>query len=95
MHREHTLRRVLLRGPRPCNFRRGRTLKNLLAVRAPFISVALLARFGYASVALYMIAMAVVTVIAVYLATETFRRDLYRDEVEGAAAIGAGATITS
>lgn len=62
---------------------------------APFISVALLARFGYVSVALYMIAMAVVTVIAVYLATETYRRDLYREEVEGAAATGAGATISS
>ena len=62
---------------------------------APFISVALLARFGYVAVALYMIAMAVVTVIAVYLATETYRRDLYREEVEGQAATGAGATISS
>lgn len=57
--------------------------------------MALLARFGYPSVALYIFVMAVVTVIAVYLATETYRRDLYQDEVEGAAATGAGATITS
>ncbi len=62
---------------------------------APFISVALLARFGYVAVALYMIGMAVITVVAVYLATETYRRDLYRDEVEGSAATGAGATISS
>ena len=62
---------------------------------APFISVALLARFGYVSVALYMIAMAFITVVAVYLATETYRRDLYREEVEGSAATGAGATISS
>ena len=61
---------------------------------APFISVALLDRFGYVSVALYMIAMALITVVAVYLATETYRRDLYRDEIEGAAATGAGATIS-
>ena len=61
---------------------------------APLISVALLARFGYVAVALYMIAMAVVTVVAVYLATETYRRDLYREEVEGQAATGAGATIS-
>lgn len=53
---------------------------------APFISVALLARFGYAAVALYLIAMAVITVVAVYLATETYRRDLYSEEIEGAAA---------
>ena len=62
---------------------------------APFISVALLARFGYVSVALYMIAMALITVVAFYLATETYRRDLYREEVEGSAATGTGATISS
>jgi MFS transporter, MHS family, shikimate and dehydroshikimate transport protein len=60
---------------------------------APFISVALLARFGYVAVALYVVGMAVITVVAVYLATETYRRDLYREEVEGAAATGSGATI--
>jgi len=56
---------------------------------APFVSVALLARFGYAAVALYLISMAIITVVAVYLATETYRRDLYSEEVEGAAATGA------
>jgi hypothetical protein len=54
-----------------------------------------LARFGYVSVALYMIAMAVITVVAVYLATKTYRRDPYREEVEGSAATGTGATISS
>jgi len=43
---------------------------------APFIGVALLSRYGYTAVALYMIVMALVTIVAVYLATETYRRDL-------------------
>jgi MFS transporter, MHS family, shikimate and dehydroshikimate transport protein len=43
---------------------------------APFIGVALLSRYGYTAVALYMIGMAIVTIVAVYLATETYRRDL-------------------
>jgi len=44
-----------------------------------------MARFGYTAVALYLVAMAVVT--TVYLAT-THRRDLYREEVVSATATG-------
>ena len=58
---------------------------------APFIGVALLSRYGYTAVALYMIGMAIVTIVAVYLATETYRRDLSgvdRDEEQQVAGDG-------
>ncbi|QIN78530.1 MFS transporter [Rubrobacter marinus] len=47
---------------------------------APFIGIALLSRYGYPAVALYMIGMAVITIVAVYLATETYQRDLNGDD---------------
>jgi MHS family shikimate/dehydroshikimate transporter-like MFS transporter len=43
---------------------------------APLIATALLSAYGYPAVALYMIAMALITITAVYLATETYRRDI-------------------
>ena len=58
---------------------------------APFIGVALLSRYGYTAVALYMIGMAIVTIVAVYLATETYRRDLSgRDRVDEQQVAGDG-----
>ena len=43
---------------------------------APLISLALLTAYGYGAVAIYMAAMALITVISVLLATETFRSDI-------------------
>jgi MFS transporter, MHS family, shikimate and dehydroshikimate transport protein len=43
---------------------------------APVIAVALLSAYGYPAVALYMIVMALITITAVYLATETYQRDI-------------------
>jgi len=45
---------------------------------APLIATALLAGYGYPAVALYMIVMALITITAVYLATETYQRDISR-----------------
>jgi metabolite-proton symporter len=43
---------------------------------APLISLALLTAYGYGAVAIYMAIMALITVISVLLATETFRSDI-------------------
>ena len=43
---------------------------------APVIAVALLSAYGYPAVALYMIVMALITITAVYLATETYQKDI-------------------
>lgn len=45
---------------------------------APLIATALLSGYGYPAVALYMIFMALITIVAVYLATETYQRDIAR-----------------
>ena len=45
---------------------------------APLIATALLSGYGYPAVALYMIVMALITITAVYLATETYQRDIAR-----------------
>jgi MFS transporter, MHS family, shikimate and dehydroshikimate transport protein len=45
---------------------------------APLIATALLTGYGYPTVALYMIVMALITIVAVYLATETYQRDIAR-----------------
>lgn len=47
---------------------------------APFIGIALLSRYGYQAVALYMISMAIVTIVTVYLTTQTYQRDLNGDD---------------
>ncbi|MDQ4128651.1 MAG: MHS family MFS transporter [Actinomycetota bacterium] len=47
---------------------------------APFIATALLAAFGYGAVALYLAFMAVITIVAVVLATETFQEDIAADQ---------------
>jgi len=47
---------------------------------SPFIATALLAAFGYGAVALYLAFMAVITIVAVVLATETFQDDIVADQ---------------
>ncbi|ABG05272.1 major facilitator superfamily MFS_1 [Rubrobacter xylanophilus DSM 9941] len=49
---------------------------------SPFIATALLAAFGYGAVALYTAAMALITLISVVLATETFREDIAATQAE-------------
>ncbi len=49
---------------------------------APLISLALLTAYGYGAVAIYMAAMALITVISVLLATETFREDITETQVQ-------------
>ena len=44
---------------------------------APLIAVSLLAAFGYGAVAVYMIVLALITVISVIFASETFRDDIH------------------
>jgi MFS transporter, MHS family, shikimate and dehydroshikimate transport protein len=43
---------------------------------APTISVALLAAYGYTAISVYMAIMALITVVSVILASETFREDI-------------------
>jgi MHS family shikimate/dehydroshikimate transporter-like MFS transporter len=47
---------------------------------SPFIATALLAAFGYGAVALYLAFMALITIVAVVLATETFQDDIAADQ---------------
>ena len=47
---------------------------------APFIATALLGAFGYGAVALYLAFMALITIVAVILATETFQEDIAADQ---------------
>src|SRR5215212_8846069 len=49
---------------------------------APLISLALLTAYGYVAVALYMAAMALITVVSVLLATETYRGDITTTQAE-------------
>src|SRR4028118_1262252 len=49
---------------------------------APFIATALLAAFGYGAVALYLAFMALITVVATYLAAETFQGDIFEDQAQ-------------
>ena len=60
---------------------------------APFVATALLVRFGYVGVAVYIVVMALITIVSVYLATETYQRDLNVDQVGGAQAATAGRTM--
>ena len=54
-----------------------------LASRMPFIATALLAWAGnYWPIAVYVAAMALITVVAVYLAPETFRSDITEERPE-------------
>jgi hypothetical protein len=46
---------------------------------APLIATALLAAFGYPAVAIYMAFMALITIVTTYLASETFREDIYAE----------------
>jgi MHS family shikimate/dehydroshikimate transporter-like MFS transporter len=49
---------------------------------APLIATALLASSGYGAVAVYMAIMALITVISVILASETFREDISETRAE-------------
>ena len=46
---------------------------------APLIAAALLGGFGYPAVAVYMAAMALITIVSTYLTTETFREDIHAE----------------
>ena len=49
---------------------------------APLIATALLGYYGYVAVALYIAAMALITVVATYLAAETFQGDIFEDQAQ-------------
>ena len=49
---------------------------------APLIATALLASSGYTAVAIYMAIMALITVVSVILASETFREDILQTQAE-------------
>ena len=49
---------------------------------SPLIAVALLASYGYPAVAAYMAIMALITVVSVILASETFREDILETQAE-------------
>jgi metabolite-proton symporter len=49
---------------------------------SPLIAVALLASYGYPAVAIYMAIMALITVISVLLASETFQEDILETQAE-------------
>jgi MFS transporter, MHS family, shikimate and dehydroshikimate transport protein len=49
---------------------------------SPLIAVALLASYGYPAVAVYMAIMALITVISVILASETFQEDILETQAE-------------
>jgi MHS family shikimate/dehydroshikimate transporter-like MFS transporter len=57
---------------------------------SPLIAVALLASYGYPAVAIYMAAMALITVISVILATETYQEDIAETQAEELRLIGEG-----
>ena len=58
---------------------------------APLIAAALLKAWGWPAVAIYMDVMAVITVVATLLATETHQRDLEADDQREQELVGAGA----
>ena len=49
---------------------------------SPLIAVALLASYGYPAVAAYMAIMALITVVSVILASETFRENILETQAE-------------
>ncbi|MDQ4063251.1 MAG: MHS family MFS transporter [Actinomycetota bacterium] len=49
---------------------------------SPLIATALLGYYGWPAVALYTAGMAVITVVATYLAAETFQGDIFEDQTE-------------
>ena len=60
---------------------------------APVIAVALLSAYGYPAVALYMIVMALITIVAVYLATETYRKDIAGEGHHDERPVAGGRTV--
>ena len=60
---------------------------------APVIAVALLSAYGYPAVALYMIVMALITIVAVYLATETYRMDIAGERHHDERPVAGGRTM--
>jgi MFS transporter, MHS family, shikimate and dehydroshikimate transport protein len=59
---------------------------------APLVAAALLKAWSWPAVALYMAAMAVITVVATLLTTETYQSDIDTDDVREQELIGAGTT---
>ncbi len=57
---------------------------------SPLIALALLSNYGYVAVALYTAFMALITVISVLLATETYRSDIYETQARERQLIGEG-----
>ena len=49
---------------------------------SPLIATALLGYYGWPAVALYTAGMAVITVVATYLAAETFQGDIFEEQPE-------------
>jgi MHS family shikimate/dehydroshikimate transporter-like MFS transporter len=57
---------------------------------APLIAAALLQAWGWQAVAVYMAVMAVITVVATLLATETYQSDIDADDIREQELVGAG-----
>ena len=47
----------------------------------PFILTALLGRYGYLTVALHMRVMALITIVAIHLTTETYKRYIAKKDI--------------
>jgi MHS family shikimate/dehydroshikimate transporter-like MFS transporter len=59
---------------------------------APLIAVALLKAWSWPAVALYMAAMALITVIATWLTIETYQSDIHADDVREQELVEPGVT---
>jgi MFS transporter, MHS family, shikimate and dehydroshikimate transport protein len=59
---------------------------------APLVAAALLKAWDWPAVALYMAAMALITVVATLLTTETYQSDIDTDDAREQELIGAGTT---
>ena len=57
---------------------------------APLVAAALLQAWGWQAVAVYMAAMALITVVATLLATETYQSDIDADDARERELVGAG-----
>jgi MHS family shikimate/dehydroshikimate transporter-like MFS transporter len=57
---------------------------------APLVAAALLQAWDWPAVALYMAVMAAITVVATWLATETYQSDIHTDDLRERELVGAG-----
>jgi hypothetical protein len=62
---------------------------------APLVAAALLKAWSWPAVALYMAAMALITVVATWLTTETYQRDIHADDVREQELVEPGVTPTA